>query len=699
MHPNLVTLRPCGRSVRLALLLLVSLLALLASTGTARAGDYTVNFGASGQPLAAPDFRGYSSGSPPWQVLPTQVYAAPATYSGGSYGMYRFYIRSGLTVSRFCATSVVSTSNDYLRYQVDANNTTVYGKTYGSGTYTTCTTSGHTFVPGNYIDVALIFDRSTTVTGTSNKLTYSKIAVTYRDLGDPVVSGVSAPSGWIGPNACNVVGWTVSDSGAGVQQTQLLRSVNVDYTWTRPGPYVWPKPGAAAQSFSTCLPNPGSTGTHSYVVTGLDFSGNQTAVTIPSQSWDVTQPSVTTQAQNAQQYDSYRPTFEFSVSDAHSGIASASAAIDGQAVSATVSGSAVTFQPASELSLGQHTIAVTAIDRVGNRATTTRTIVIGDTTPPTLSVARPLATEHGNDPVLDVTASDDKSGVDTSTWSVTVNGEPLPVTGGTTRLQASVGHVVNGTHAIVVSVADAAGNRTSKTISYAASNDAITPPGFNGIYLVDKPDPVFERQTYTVQGIAVRNGRPVTAGRFELSKNGTIIAGKDTSPDGSVSMVATITTPGPLVMSLTGTDLAAASFGYAFHAVGSAPWCRTYYQQDTATCDRAWGTSGIVGLDHVRPAVRLSLPVRTRVIRRGLDFQLRTSERATATVTLPRSIRKSASIAPGTTNHVRFRITRTIANKLNLKPGACIRLPVTLTAKDGAGNAMTPARYAFRVCG
>ncbi len=702
MQSNLTANCRRSRVRRLVICLIVMIAALASLAAPAHAGDYSITYGSSGLPInvAGPYWRGSSSGSPPWQITTNRIYAPPSTYSGGSYGQYQFYVPTGLSLYRFCFTSTVNTSNDFLYYIVDGDNSIIYGKTYGAGTRGTCSPgapSYDTYTAGHHVDIALIFDRSTSVTSTTNNVTINSAVLSFHDTSNPVVSGVVAPSGWIGPNTCNSLRWTVGDSGSGAWRSQLYRDGQVEYAWQNPAAVTGPQPGASSAPFGVCLANPGSTGVHSYAIAASDYSGNQVSTTIATQRWDLTSPAASTSIVDGQNYSTYRPSFEFAASDADSGVASVQASIDGVAVQTASSGGAATFAAPADLSLGTHAVSLRVVDNVGNATTTNRSIEVVDTTKPTLVVTLPAAIDNGNSPTIDVQASDDKSGVNPASWSVTIDGQPLAVTGSTDRLQAAVGHIVNGEHTFVVSISDVAGNRLDVPITYTASSDAITPPGFDGLYVMSSPAMVFERQSYEVVAIAVVHGRPVGSGRFEISKDGTVIAGKDASPDGSVDMVATITTPGPLAMSLTGTTLAPASFAYAFNAVGSAPWCRSFYPDPA--CDKAFGTSGIPGLDHVAPIVSMALPLRRNVIRRGLDFQLKTTERASAKLTLPKRITRSATVLPGRTNHIRIVVRGAVALKLGLKPGKCLRLPVTLTAVDPAGNKIAPARYTFPVCG
>lgn len=176
------------------------------------------------------------------------------------------------------------------------------------------------------------------------------------------------------------------------------------------------------------------------------------------------------------------------------------------------------FTPGSRLPLGSHSIRFRAIDAMGNESNVTHTFEIRDDVNPSITVDAPAAS-GSNTPVLDVSATDDHSGVNPASWSVRVNGVILPASSNNTRLQVSIGRLVNGVHTIEVRVADQSGNQhRTRTISYTASGDTYTPPGLTGIYVLQSPSVVDEGKSYHVIAISTKDGRPIVTGRYEATK-------------------------------------------------------------------------------------------------------------------------------------------------------------------------------------
>lgn len=101
----------------------------------------------------------------------------------------------------------------------------------------------------------------------------------------------------------------------------------------------------------------------------------------------------------------------FAIGDTQSGMRAASMSIDGKLVTTVIEGGVLSYRPESDLALGTHTITVTASDTVGNTRSITRSFVMRDTTAPQLSINSPAAS-GGNRVVLDVSASDDKAGIE-----------------------------------------------------------------------------------------------------------------------------------------------------------------------------------------------------------------------------------------------------------------------------------------------
>jgi hypothetical protein len=389
--------------------------------------------------------------------------------------------------------------------------------------------------------------------------------------------------------------WTTNlvnlTTGAGIHSWQAAPGMNVVVS------------GVPTASLNTCISPPG-TGAYTYRTTGWDMAGNAQVYDF-TLYFDVTPPAITaptsggTAVNDGRVFGSatgYRPPMAWTISDAHSGVASYGVKIDGQAVAASLSGSTVSMTPAAKLALGAHSVSITVTDTVGNTATVTRSITIVDDAKPTLTIDAPGASGD-NTPVLDVTAADDMSGVNATTWTVLVNGVALPASSTSSRLQVSLGRLVNGTHTIEVRIADNSGNQQTKTVTYTATGDTYTPPGLTGIFVLQSPSEVNEGDSYHVVAIATKAGRPIVTGRYEASKIGSpdVLAGKSTTSDGSVDLLVENAVEGPMQLALTGSSLTAATYSYTFHAKGTPPFCDAH--PTDPSCRTTTGTGGGAGTD------------------------------------------------------------------------------------------------------
>lgn len=446
---------------------------------------------------------------------------------------------------------------------------------------------------GAYVQTGIYTTAATTTSSTTNWFDVSEFAVVLHDPHNPGLNILSGHTGWKGPGgACIRYGY--AEAGSGLQATALVNASTGA---------VHDNPSYASANVTTgvfqndrncvsigALP----TGHYTFRASAVDKSGNSVNNDFVM-SFDTTVPAISaakvggTEVTNGRilrgSAGQYRPTFTFDYSDAHSGMATVAIHLDGVHVSNSAS-----YTPASNLALGTHTITVVATDAVGNQATAVRTFSVVDDVVPTITLAEPGA-NGSNTPTLDVSAADDFSGVNPATWSVKVNGVQLPVSSSTARVQAAIGRLVNGDHEIEIRVRDHAGNERALTHTHTASGDTHTPPSLTGIHLLTTPATVYEGSEYRVVALATKDGRPIATGRFEVSKvggDGTVLAGKNTNPDGSVDMLVPINGPGPLHVALPGSGLAPAPFTYTYHAKGTPPFC-TIYPTDGA-CRSTTGT-------------------------------------------------------------------------------------------------------------
>jgi hypothetical protein len=428
------------------------------------------------------------------------------------------------------------------------------------------------------------------------------------NLVDPYAPGLSileGHTGWKGASgACIRYGY--ADAGSGLDATSLT-NVNTGAVYDNPGYQSGAITTGVFQNDRNCVgvPAPG-TGTYTLRAAAVDKSGNYVSNDF-AVSFDTTPPAmseinsggaaVTNGRVFAGSGAGYRPGFSISASDAHSGLASVQAYLDGNLVA-----NAASYTPPSNLALGNHTIMYRAGDAVGNQATVSRTFVVVDDVRPTVTVAEPAA-NGSNQPILDLTAADDHSGVNASTWTVSVNGVQLPASGAT-RLQMSLGRVTNGTHTIVVRISDNSGNERVTTIAHTANQDTYTPPSSTGLFAITAPLVVYEDGSFHLIALAVKDGRPLAGQRFELLPPGstTAIAGKNATADGSVDMLVEHAVEGPLMLTMPGSGLAPIPIEYTFHKKASQPYC-TQFPTD-ATCasptgggdgNGSGGTTGTTG--------------------------------------------------------------------------------------------------------
>jgi hypothetical protein len=561
------------RSPIIALLLLLTF---LLPTARADAADYWVSLDTARGEIAngVNGFTVLSHGGP-WNAYGNHCQAEAGSYVAGSYCKLRFNVPAGLTAGAIgnggIARGDYRTANTYamLRSERPGGNPAGVTDSIGDGAF------NHGWqVLGPYVEVGLRFTDATTTTSASNWFHINTFDVVLHDPTAPTIQQVSVGSGgWNGPG-CIPHTYAWADSGSQVASMSLVNLTTgapIDgWAVTTNGPTT----GYGVAADTGCTPAPG-TGTYAFRTSASDRAGNGASYDY-SLSFDTTAPTigaptldgapladgaVVTSAQG------YRPAVHWSgVGDAHSGIASVSATLDGAGVSIVRAGSEVTLAPDTNLPLGRHELRLAVTDAVGNRTVVARTIDVRDDVAPTISVASP-DTSGGSEPVLDVSASDDYSGLATTSWTVKVNGATLVAASSTSRLQANIGYLVDGTHHIDVSVADQAGNVAHTTIEYHADSGDGLPdaPSLTGIFVFDSPSEVDEGTTHHVRALVVKDGRPV-AGRAELQLGTLPLAGGDIAPNGAIDLAARIDAAGPLrLVAPAASGLAPAEISYVFH--------------------------------------------------------------------------------------------------------------------------------------
>jgi hypothetical protein len=561
---------------RFTTLLGALLLLLLAAAPGANAADYWVSLSSSRGEIASGvnGFVWQSTGGP-WSMWGSHCEAQPGSYVAGAYCRLRFNVPAGLTAGAIgnggIARGDFRTANAFfiLRSERPGGNPAGVTDSDGDGAF------NHGWqVLGPYVDVGLRVSSATTTTSVTNWFHINTFDVVLHDPTAPVIQHVQAGNGgWNGPG-CLPHSYSWADAGSQVNAmsiTDLQTGAQVD-GWGAGATGV--TSGYAVATDYGCTNAPG-TGTFAYRTTAVDRAGNAATYDY-SLTFDTTRPTIGAPTldgaplEDGAVIDSrhgYRPAVTWrGVGDAHSGLASVSVTLDGAPIAFTHVGDALTLTAPSYLPLGSHELRASATDAVGNSTSVARTIVVRDDVAPLLSVASPAAS-GGSEPVLDVSASDDHAGLDPTTWTVQVNGATLVAASGTHRLQANIGYLVDGTHRIVVSVADRSGNVAERVIEYHAdSGDELPdPPSLDGIFVFDSPGDVQSGSTHHVRALVVKAGRPV-AGTVELRSGQLVLAAGALAANGSIDLVATISVPGPLTLHPpAGSGLSPATIEYSFH--------------------------------------------------------------------------------------------------------------------------------------
>ena len=169
---------------------------------------------------------------------------------------------------------------------------------------------------------------------------------------------------------------------------------------------------AGVHDWQTCTSpkseNPAASGTYTFDVRAVDYSGNKSSVS--SWTWTVDKTPPTVNITSGPQPSSFSnvssPSFSFSSSELSTFQCSLDSSVSFSSCSSPRS--------YSGLSDGQHTFYVRAIDNVGNMGSATSRTWTIDTAPPETTMASdvgpaPDSTTPGNDPVFAFTSSEDPS--------------------------------------------------------------------------------------------------------------------------------------------------------------------------------------------------------------------------------------------------------------------------------------------------
>lgn len=619
-------------------ILLVSAVLLAGLAPSASANSYWVDLASSRGEIAhgVNGFTWHAIGGP-YNAYGSHCDAQPGSYIAGSYCKLRLNIPAGLTAGAptngGIARGGLRTANDnfVLRSERPGGNPATVVDSPGDGEW------NHGWgALGSYFEVGLRTNNATQTSAISNWFHINSVAILMHDPSNPTIAALGAPGGWLGPG-CHAVTYGFSDTGSQMWSTSLVNLTTgaTIHNWNANPGITLIQSGVPTAAFTPCVPAT-STGAHTLRMSGADRSGNSISHDF-AMHFDVTRPEVSAPTRNAAPLTdgatitgSYRPTITWTIGDAHSGIARVTTRVDQTPLAHQRSGSTVTIAPEVDLPLGSHVISIDVTDNVGNTTTVTRHVNITDTTAPTINVAQPGAI-GGNTPILDVTAADDRTGITAASWKVRVNGQPLLVTPTGARVQADLGYLVAGTHTIDIAVADVAGNTTHSTVQYTATlgsgNDAL--PGLTGIYVLDAPDTITSGQVTRIRAAAVKHGRPLAGMRAELRQGSVTVAGKPISADGTVDIALTLTTSGPLTLTVNGSGLDDQTIQYTFVARTTATPAPTDTSPAGAAApgDQPTASGGGVANAAVRPATRPAIVARiidgdTIKLRDGRTVQL-----------------------------------------------------------------------------
>lgn len=131
-----------------------------------------------------------------------------------------------------------------------------------------------------------------------------------------------------------------------------------------------------------------------------------------------------------------------------------------------------------KLTPGQHIFYAKIIDRAGNITETTSTLTAQDNVAPTLNITNPTGgAVLGAAPTAVATYSDTFSGIDTNSFSATLNGTNITSTFTVISSQAStaLGSGLNqGQNTLVIQISDLAGNTSTKTVNFTFDSAAPT---------------------------------------------------------------------------------------------------------------------------------------------------------------------------------------------------------------------------------
>jgi hypothetical protein len=156
--------------------------------------------------------------------------------------------------------------------------------------------------------------------------------------------------------------------------------------------------------------------------------------------------------------------------------------LDGEVVDADATAASVSYM-ARGLGYGEHKVRLVVADMLGTTADETWDFSVADSTPPTVTVVSPKQDAVvGVRPVIKISYADEGSGVDLTSISVKVDGEPVTavamapaktssvVSAGDASYEVELSY---GSHTLTVEVKDVAGNPAEAEVKFMVEGDVL----------------------------------------------------------------------------------------------------------------------------------------------------------------------------------------------------------------------------------
>lgn len=254
---------------------------------------------------------------------------------------------------------------------------------------------------------------------------------------------------------------TASDGGSGI----------ASYAWTMvsgPGVITFISGSTLATNISASID-----GTYVIRLTVTDVAGNSSYDEL-TLIWDTVVPSISSNNVIAGWYTS-NPTITLTATDALSGLVTANVRYAWDSTANATTGTVfVNGNTISIPSEGVHTLNIYAEDSAGN-STTFSAVYRLDTVAPTANATGSSASWQNSVPTITLTATDATSTVATSTYAWDGGSSVSFVNGA--DITSTLSALADGTHSLVVTVTDVAGNTTTFTGTYKIDRVAPANPG------------------------------------------------------------------------------------------------------------------------------------------------------------------------------------------------------------------------------